>query len=119
MQRPGIVTLPVFFTSLLATKISFLPAFVAGFKRVLIMQRPGIVTLPVFFTSLLATPVRASSTFDASDFFSPAASATACARAPLDSALTPFIAFIAFIGAMAAWVGATQTKRRAQELEEG
>merc|ERR1712228_735801 len=36
-------------------KISLLPAFVAGFRRVLIMHKPGIVHLPTFFTSFVAT----------------------------------------------------------------
>merc|ERR550532_2918946 len=50
-------------------KISFLPAFVAGFIRVLIMTKPGMLNLPAFFTSLKATAVKLSSTFLTSDPF--------------------------------------------------
>merc|ERR1719437_311160 len=82
-------------------KISFLPALVAGLRRVLIMQRPGIVHFPTFFTSCVATLARVSKTFVTSDSFSSVPSARACARAPLVMGFPPFIAFIAFIGAMA------------------
>merc|ERR1711948_226696 len=75
-----------------------LPAFVAGFRRVLIMQTPGMITFPVFFTSLLARAARLSSTFEHSDFFSSVEAAIASQRAPLLRALAPaFIAFMAFI----------------------
>merc|ERR1719378_973855 len=68
------------------------------------MHRPGIVHLPVFFTSRVATLARVSSTLVTCVFFSSVPSAKACANAPLLIALPPFIAFIAFIGAMAAKV---------------
>merc|ERR1711920_719235 len=61
-------------------KISFFPALVAGFRRVLIMHKPGIVTLPVFFTSPVATLARVSRTLVTSDFFSSVPSARACAK---------------------------------------
>merc|ERR1712039_532316 len=65
------------FTITSLPKISFLPAFVAGFMRVLIMHRPGIVHFPVFFTSCVATLVRVSSTLVTCDFFSSVPSARA------------------------------------------
>merc|ERR1711920_113817 len=80
-------------------KISFFPALVAGFRRVLIMHRPGMVTFPVFFTSPVATLASVSRTLVTCDFFSSVPSARACAKAPLVNGLPPFIAFIAFIGA--------------------
>merc|ERR1719463_32843 len=89
-------------------KISFLPALVAGFRRVLIMHKPGIVHFPVFFTSLVATLARVSKTLVTCDLFSSVPSARACANAPLLIGLPPFIAFIAFIGAMASVEGAKE-----------
>merc|ERR1712039_375724 len=89
-------------------KISFLPAFVAGFRRVLIMHNPGIVTFPVFFTSCVATLARVSRTLVTADFFSSVPSARACAKAPLVMGLPPFIAFI---GAMALSSGARPNQR--------
>merc|ERR1740121_786800 len=79
---------------------SLLPALVAGFTRDLIMQRPGMVNLP-FFTSFVATSAKVSSIFLATAGLTSVASASAAARAPFDMAAPPFIAFIAFIGAMA------------------
>merc|ERR1712213_151811 len=52
-------------------KTSLLPAFVAGFKRVLIMHSPGSTNLPAFFTSFAHTA-----------FFSSVLSESAWARAP-------------------------------------
>merc|ERR1719336_1203495 len=75
---------------------SLLPAFVAGFMRVLIMARPGMVNLPDFFTSLVATAVKLSSTFLTSDPFNSAAVASSATIADFDMATTPFIA-LAFI----------------------
>merc|ERR1719188_2772779 len=89
-------------------KISFFPALVAGFRRVLIMHKPGIVHFPVFFTSCVATLARVSKTFVTSDFLSSVPSARACAKAPLLIGVPPFIAFIAFIGAMASAGGAKE-----------
>merc|ERR1719181_164893 len=42
-------------------KISFFPAFVAGFFLVLIMQRPGMVNFPTLFTCVVARLARESS----------------------------------------------------------
>merc|ERR1719382_748434 len=96
-------------------KISLLPAFVAGFRRVLIMHKPGIVHFPVFFTSREATLVNVSSTFTTCDFFSSVPSARACAKAPLLIGLPPFMAFIAFIGAMAVNGGGKTSGRTGAE----
>merc|ERR1711948_88364 len=85
------------FTTTTLPNISLLPAFVAGFRRVLIMQTPGTIPFPVFFTSLLARDARLSSTLEHWDFFSSVEAAIASQRAPLVRALAPaFIAFIAF-----------------------
>jgi hypothetical protein len=71
------------------------------------MQRPGSVNLPFFFTSLLPISASASTTFESSPFYNPAASAHSVARAPLDINIALFIAFmealafLAFIGAIA------------------
>merc|ERR1719277_1512507 len=107
MHTPGTVHFPAFFTSL--PKISRLPALVAGFTRVFTMHTPGTVHFPAFFTSLLTTPAKLSKSLDTSVFFNSVSSAKAWASPPLDKALAPFIAFIAFIGAMAG-----STKRRSQ-----
>merc|ERR1740121_2687990 len=88
------------FTIITFPNTSLLPALVAGFTRVLIMQRPGMVNLP-FFTSLVATVANVSSIFLATAGFTSVASASAAARAPFDMTAPAFIAFIAFIGAMA------------------
>merc|ERR550532_1737629 len=73
-------------------KISFLPAFVAGFIRVLIMTKPGMVNLPAFFTSLLATAAKLSSTFLTSDPFNSVAVESSATIADFDMAAPPFIA---------------------------
>merc|ERR1740123_1568196 len=84
------------FTTTSLPNISLLPAFVAGFRRVLIMHTPGTITFPVFFTSLLARDARLSSTLEHWDFFSSVEAAIASQRAPLVRAFAPaFIAFIA------------------------
>merc|ERR1719401_2042496 len=90
------------FTITTLPKISRLPAFVAGFTRVLIMHTPGIVHFPVFFTSRVATLARVSRIFVTSVFFSSVVVANSWAMAPLLIAITAFMPFIAFIGAMAA-----------------
>merc|ERR1719158_2314087 len=77
-------------------KTSLLPAFVAGFMRVLIMTKPGMVNLPDFFTSLVATVVKLSSTFLTSDPFNSVAVASSATIADFDIATTLFIA-VAFI----------------------
>merc|ERR1719453_194712 len=79
--------------------ICLMPALVAGFVFVLIMHSPGIVNLP-FLTSAVASSVRASSTFEHSDFLWPVASASATAMPPFGRAFTLFF-FIAFIAFMA------------------
>merc|ERR1719265_1222940 len=88
------------FTTTSFPKAILLPAFCAGLWRVFTMHTPGIVNLPVDFTSLLTKVARASSTLLASDFFISQEVPRASAMAPFDKALAPFIAFIAFIGAM-------------------
>merc|ERR1719223_1352335 len=78
--------------------ISRLPAFVAGFTRVLTMTKPGMVTLPTFFTCSVATAARLSMTDTTSFLFNSVSAAMASARPPLDKTLPDaFIAFIAFI----------------------
>merc|ERR1719511_106768 len=78
-------------------KTSFLPALVAGFRRVLTIATPGIVNFPFFFTSVAATTARLLSTFVHSDFFNSVAVARASAIAVLVMALTPaFISADAF-----------------------
>merc|ERR1719321_1761077 len=90
------------FTTHIFPKISFLPAFVAGFRRVFTMHSPGIVSLPAFFNCAVATPPKLLITFMHSDFFSSVSEAKAFAPD-----------FIAFMGAMAAKLAgkkATQAK---------
>merc|ERR1719323_1019641 len=69
-------------------KTSFLPALVAGFRRVFTIATPGIVNFPVFFTSFAATSARLLSTLVQSDFFNSVAVAMASAIAVLVIALT-------------------------------
>merc|ERR1719245_2682506 len=57
--------------------ISLLPAFVAGFTRVLINTMPGTMSFPVFLTCEAATSARAPNILEQSDFLAPVASATA------------------------------------------
>merc|ERR550532_597992 len=64
-------------------KISFLPALVAGLRRVLMRHRPGMVKTPVFFTSAVAISARLAITLVATDFFSSHLVARASATAPL------------------------------------
>merc|ERR1719504_354874 len=86
------------FTTTTLPNISRLPAFVAGFTRVLIMHNPGMVALPALFTCLVATAAKLSMTATTSLFFNSVSLAMASARPPLDNALPDaFIAFIAFI----------------------
>merc|ERR1719336_3397338 len=99
------------FTMTTLPKTSLLPAFVAGFMRVLIMAKPGMVNLPEFFTSLVATSAKPSSTFFTSlvatsakpsstfftcDPFNSLAAASSATIADFDIATAPFIA-VAFI----------------------
>merc|ERR1719492_241209 len=80
--------------------ITFLPALRAGFTLVFNVTRPGMVNLPVPTVSLAPTSARESNILDTTLFFISIAVATASARPPLVMGLPPFIAFIAFIGAM-------------------
>merc|ERR550525_2199108 len=87
--------LTIFFAGLALTmhilpKISFLPALVAGFMRVLMRHKPGIVKMPVFFTSAVAISARLAITLMATDFFSSHAVARASAMAPLVMAVAAF-----------------------------
>merc|ERR1719249_275025 len=94
MHRPGNTNFP---------KTSLLPAFVAGFRRVFTMHRPGNTNFPAFFTCCAPTSPKLVSTFMQSDFFNSVCAANASASPPLVKAFAPdfFMAFIAFIGAMA------------------
>merc|ERR1719189_2215499 len=79
-------------------KISFLPALVAGFMRVLMRHRPGMVKMPVFLTSAVATSARLAITLVATDFFSSHLVARASATAPLVMAVAFFMGAMAGIG---------------------
>merc|ERR1719510_24647 len=79
-------------------KTSLFPAFVAGFKRVLIMQRPGTTNFPALLVCCVPISAKLFTTFVHSDFFISVLSESACAKAPLLIGLAP--AFIAFMGAM-------------------
>merc|ERR550537_1992863 len=76
-----------------------LPAFVAGFTRVLMRQRPGIMKIRFFFTSPVAMVTRLSMMPAHCLAFNPCSlpSARAADKAPFVIALAPFIAFMAFI----------------------
>merc|ERR1711933_205319 len=65
-------------------KISRLPAFVAGFLRVLSMATPGITNLAFFFTSAVAMLARDSSIVFTWPFLISHASAMLAVRAPFD-----------------------------------
>merc|ERR1711933_462167 len=83
------------FTITTLPKTSRLPAFVAGFVRVLILHRPGTVKIPVLDTSLEAISAKLPITFMHTDFFNSHSFAKASAMAPL------VIAFwVAFMGAI-------------------
>merc|ERR1719230_969779 len=90
-------------TTHILPKISFLPALVAGFRRVLTITNPGIVNFPALFNCSAAMVARPS-THAAACFLSISAdAASASAKAPLvmtGPAFIPFIAFIAFMGAI-------------------
>merc|ERR1719436_1954547 len=82
------------FTITTLPKTSRLPAFVAGFVRVLILHRPGTVKIPVFDTSCEAISARLPMAFMQTDFFNSHSVAKASAMAPL------VIAFWVFMGAI-------------------
>merc|ERR1719183_1411941 len=79
-------------------KISFWPAFVAGFVRVLTMHKPGKVNLPLDLTSLEAMSARLEMILPATVCLSSNSSAMLFAMAPLVMALLAPAFFIAFIG---------------------
>merc|ERR1712182_180228 len=82
------------FTNTTLPKTSRLPAFVAGFVRVLILHKPGTVKIPVLDTSLEAISAKLPMTFMHTDFFNSHSLAKASAMAPLA------IAFWTFMGAI-------------------
>merc|ERR1711972_186866 len=57
------------FTITTLPKTSRLPAFVAGFVRVLILHRPGTVKIPLLDTSLEAISAKLPISFAHTDFF--------------------------------------------------
>merc|ERR1719440_2080135 len=79
-------------------KTSLLPAFVAGFIRVLILHRPGRVKMPLLATSAVAISAKLPMSFAHTDFLSSLSVASASARAPLVMALAVFIALGAILG---------------------
>merc|ERR1719378_568293 len=83
------------FTITTLPKTSRLPAFVAGFVRVLILHNPGKVKTPVLDTSLLAISAKLPIIFAQTDFFNSHSVAKASAIAPLVMAFC-----VAFIGAI-------------------
>merc|ERR1719174_2456834 len=86
------------FTITVFPNISFLPAAVAGFRRVLMKHTPGTVNLPFFFTSDAPTSARVVRILEHSFFFRPVFADNASAIQPLLNAeLLAFIAFIATI----------------------
>merc|ERR1711972_870745 len=74
--------------------ISFLPAAVAGLRRVLMKHSPGTVNLPFFFTSDAPTSARTLRIWEQSFFFRLVFADNASAIPPLLKAVT-FFAFIA------------------------
>merc|ERR1711924_144410 len=75
------------FTSL--PNITRVPAFVAGFLRVLIMQRPGRVNFPTDLTSVAPKSERAPNTFVTSRRFKLNEDAIPSAMPDFDKARTP------------------------------
>merc|ERR1719231_304616 len=85
------------FTSL--PNIVRMPAFVAGFTRVLMRQRPGMVKMPVFFTSLVAIVTRLLMILEHAACFNSCFVASSFDMAPLLMALAPaFADFMDFMG---------------------
>merc|ERR1719453_68277 len=81
------------FTMTTLPKTSLLPAFVAGFIRVLILHKPGSVKMPLLTTSFVAISARLPMSFAQTPFLSSHSVARASARAPLVMALA--VAFMA------------------------
>merc|ERR1719454_1413962 len=92
--EPSRILVMLAFTTTTLPKTSLLPAFVAGFTRVLILQRPGRVNTPVPFTSAVPTSAIVARTLVTTLFFNSHFPATASARAPL------LIAVAFFMGAI-------------------
>merc|ERR1719402_85342 len=88
------------FTIVSLPKISFFPALVAGFLRVLILQRPGKEKTLFFFNSAVAISARLARSFVTFFFLSshPVARASAKALLPITAA---FIVTAFALGAMA------------------
>merc|ERR550532_2001008 len=86
------------FTMTTLPNTSFLPALVAGLRRVLIMHSPGTTNLPTPFTCAVAISARFSTTLLQSFFFISHSPAKASVRAPFVMGFAP--AFIAFMGAI-------------------
>merc|ERR1712066_529032 len=85
------------FTMTTLPKISFFPAFVAGFILVLILHKPGSVKIPVLDTSFVAMSARLPMSFAHTDFLSSLSVASASASAPLVMALAVVIDFVGAI----------------------
>merc|ERR1712187_206861 len=77
-------------------KMTFTPALVAGFVRVLIRHNPGTANTPVFFTSLVAMLTKLSNTWEQVLDLIPCSVAIVFNKVPLLMAFAP--AFIDFIG---------------------
>merc|ERR1719221_415080 len=83
------------FTITTLPKTSRLPAFVAGFVRVLILHKPGTVKIPLLDTSWEAISAKLPMTFMHTDFFNSHSFAKASAMAPL-----PMAFWVVFMGAI-------------------
>merc|ERR1712046_57008 len=83
--------------------IILVPAFVAGFTRVLMRKRLGTLKIPFFFTSAAAMATKLSRTSRQTFCFNSCSSAIAAVKAPFVMALLlpAFMAFMAFIVFMA------------------
>merc|ERR1712186_39003 len=86
------------FTITTLPKISFLPAFVAGFVRVFSLNKPGMANTPVLVTSCVAISAKLPMSFAHTDFFNSHSFASASAIAPFVMGLPA--AFIVFMGAI-------------------
>merc|ERR1719411_1464118 len=81
--------------------IIFFPAFVAGFRLVLILARPGMVNTPDFLTSVAPTSANLPKSFETTAFFKSELVASESARAPLLMAFgAAFIAAFILFGAL-------------------
>merc|ERR1719203_382980 len=98
------------FTKTSLPKINLLPAFVAGFLRVLIVTKPGTTNLPFFFASAVAMLARVLRAWPMTFLFTSQLSAMAAMRALLVMTV-PFI-MGAISVAEAAQAGAWSEPRR-------